>query len=73
MHIYSSDTHVNECENAEYFYCRTCRSLVHDSGLNQCPVCLMFIPRTYACICPMLPRMERDWDSLGKELRLEEV
>ena len=71
MHIYSSDSHVSQCENAEYFYCRLCRSLVHDSGRNQCPVCLRFIPRITECICDMLPKPEADWDSIGKELRLE--
>jgi hypothetical protein len=71
MSTYDSGLHEAQCENAEYFYCRTCRELVHDSSRNQCPVCLRFIPRIEECICDMLPKPEPDWDAASKEQRLE--
>jgi len=63
MSIYDTDNHSNECENAEYFYCKKCNELVHDSENNQCPACLKFIPRMEDCVCDMLPTPEP-----GKEL-----
>ena len=58
MSTYTSDIHENQCENAEYYYCKDCKELVPDSECNQCPVCLVFIPRVAECICDMLPKLE---------------
>ena len=50
-----SDVHMDECENVEYYYCKRCEELVPESKLNQCPVCLKFIPQFDECVCDMLP------------------
>jgi len=70
MSTYASDSHESQCLDHEYYYCSACKELVYDAGLNQCPVCLMFIPRKMDCICELLPKPEPDWDWLRKE-RLE--
>jgi len=62
--------HQSGCEDAEYYYCEDCRTLVHESKKNHCPVCLMFIPRATKCICDIMPDPEPDWDWVRKE-RLE--
>ena len=66
------DVHKNGCENNEYYYCPDCKELVHESENNQCPMCKLFIPRVYTCICDILPDYidEPDWDWIRKE-RLE--
>ena len=67
MSYYNDDVHTNQCENAEYFFCATCRELVHDSQKNICPDCLKFIPRVQGCICDYLPESEPDWDWIRKD------
>jgi hypothetical protein len=65
-----TDHHRAGCEDEEYYYCSDCYELVHQSKLNQCPVCLRFIPRMHSCICDKLPPVAPDWDWIRKE-RLE--
>ena len=60
MSWYESDAHENGCENAEYFECTECKTIVHESERNQCPVCMLFIPRTYRCVCDDL-NILREW------------
>ena len=52
------DSHKNECENAEYYYCPTDKVIVHESEKNICPTCLLFIPRVINCICDFFPEYE---------------
>lgn len=66
MSYYYDDSHKNECENAEYYYCKDCRELVHESQKNLCPTCLLFIPRVTGCICDNLPEYEPDYDTINK-------
>jgi len=66
MSYYDSDSHKNECEDAEYYYCKDCKELVHESEKNHCPSCLMFIPRMRDCICDLLETPEPDYDSIRK-------
>ena len=70
MSYYNSDSHKNECEDAEYYYCKDCKELVHESEKNICPICLLFIPRfpkVIDCICEELPEYEPDYDTIRKE------
>ena len=70
MSYYYSDSHKNECEDVEYYYCKDCKELVHESEKNICPICLLFIPRfdnVIVCICDMLPEIEPDYDWMRKE------
>ena len=69
MSYYNSDSHKNECEDVEYYYCKDCKELVHESEKNLCPICIMFIPRfdkVLDCICDMLPEIEPDADHQRK-------
>jgi hypothetical protein len=66
MSYFYSDSHRNECEDAEYYYCKDCKELVHESEKNRCPSCLLFIPRMQDCICDMLEKPEPDWDWVRK-------
>jgi len=66
MSYYGSDDHKNECENAEYYFCKACSELVHESEKNLCPSCLLFIPRMQDCICDTLETPEPDYDSMRK-------
>jgi len=53
--------HESDCENAEYYRCQKCShsGLVHETELNRCTSCLLFIPRVYDCVCEEL-RYERN-------------
>ena len=69
MSYYDSDSHKNECDNAEYYYCSTDKVIVHESEKNVCPICLLFIPRfdkVTDCICEELPDYEPDYDWMRK-------
>ena len=61
-----SDVHHNGCEDSEYFYCKDCKELVHESQKNQCPNCMIFIPRVKNCICDMIEKPEPDYDWMRK-------
>ena len=69
MSYIHSDDHKNECENAEYYFCKACSELVHESEKNLCPSCGLFIPRcdnVVPCICEYLPDYEPDYDFMRK-------
>jgi len=69
MSYYNNDNHHTECEDHEYYYCKDCNELVHESEKNHCPSCLMFIPRIQTCICDKLETAyyyDPDYDSIRK-------
>ena len=60
MSHYGQDEHMNQCEDHEYYFCKNCSELVHQTDKNQCPQCKLFIPRTYECVCDRLENARMD-------------
>ena len=74
MSYYGQDVHDSKCEDNEFFFCKVCTQLVHESATNICPVCMLFIPRMWDCICDLLEGPEEpDWDEIRKEEIIERL
>ena len=56
MSVPWNEEHDSGCENGEYYRCQKCShsELVHESELNRCEICLLFIPRVLDCVCNQL-------------------